>query len=148
MTLEDLEVEVSDAISDLDEMMIEDHDQIMIDNKNIDSAMKEQIRLQIKWESIVSMLNRLLDDCTVMAEQTFSHAFHERMVNDNRTWSTTDAKILSQGDDRYVRSKKLENRCKSAKRETEGFLRVIETRKYTLKNLTSLIISGSDKYIL
>lgn len=148
MTLEELEIQVTEALEDIDALMADDHEDILIDNKNIDAAMKQQIRLQIKWESVVSMIAGLLDECTTLSDELFAVAFHDRMINDDRSWSTTDAKILTQGDERYVKCKRLENRCKAAKREAEGFLRVIETRKYTLKNLTSLIIAGSDKYIL
>lgn len=145
MDLDDIVTSLEEAVS---EFSVEDEDKILLDNRCIDDCIKDQIKLQLRWERIYAECCRVHDMCKAESERLFSEAFHNKMTKEQRAWGTTEAKILSEGDPQYVAAKQLENRAGAVRRDAEAFLKTIVTRQYALKNMVDLVLSANDKYII
>ena len=125
-----------------------DESLIPLSNSMLSDSLKNQIELQLRWERIYSKINWISKESETLFETYFSESYYKVMTEDNRKWSTTDAKLIAARDVDYINAKKLYNKIEALKREVLGILNVLESRKYILKDFSNQIINGSEKYIL
>lgn len=145
MELEEL---VQEAIAYVEEEKEQVEDEIILDNHQLDECLKNQIRLQLQWEKMSAYTTGIYEQVKEATESAYADAYRRLMVEDNREWSTTDAKILVQSDEEYRKYKKLEIELAAAKKEVDGILKVVESRKYILKNMVDSVINSTEKYII
>lgn len=148
MNISELVTQVDEVCEDIERKMEGIEDEIEIGNKVITKALEEQVKLQLKWERITATVGGLYEECKRHSQGAYSEAFENRMVNDNRSWSVTEAKILADNDQRYNAYKIIENKIAMAYKECVGIVKTLDARKYALKNLTDLVIKDSDNYII
>lgn len=124
------------------------NDKIRLEHKVIKDAINEQIALQIHWEKVTATVSSLYDRCKLHADEAYSKAFREIMTNDNRSWSSTEAKILTDSNESYLQYKRIELKCYSLLKDCQACLKSIDSRKYLLKNYTDLVIKDCENYII
>lgn len=146
--MEKLQDIVQEALDYVESEKNKVEDDILLDNKSLDDCLKNQIRLQLHWERVSVYVGGLYEEVKGEVEGAYAEAYRRLMVEDDRDWSTTDAKILVQSDEEYRKHKKAEIELQAAKREAEGILKTVESRKYILKNLVDSVINSTEKYII
>lgn len=132
----------------IDETFADDEDHIYLDKRCIDDCLKDQLKLQLRWERIVAHAAAIHEEAKNESDYLFSLSYQNKMENDKRAWSTTDARILASSDISYQDMKERQVRAYKLKKESEGILSVIESRKYALKNMCDLLRDGQEKHII
>ena len=122
--------------------------EIMLSNKQLDSALTEQIKIQIRWERLSAKVASGYSLSKDNAEYEFAKAYTNAISDAYKDLSSTDAKFIAGCDVNYADAKKLENNYYRLRKEVEAVVDTIESRKYVLKDLTSSIINEVSKTIL
>lgn len=122
--------------------------QVQLEHKNLDTTMKDQINMQVKWERFFARVIAAYEQAKDDSEYEFANAYKIAVSDSYKDMSSTDAKFIAGCDSVYRDAKKLENKFYKLKKEVEAVCSVIETRKYVLKDMTASIIHGVNKVIL
>lgn len=141
--------EAIDSIeSELKEKETTIQQELSIKNKRINDCLSDQIDLQFFWENLVAQLNAFYDaSCTYSAE-CYSNAYRLEITGKHKIVSTTDAKIFADSNADYLDAKRIENTFLRLKKQAESVLEAVNCRKYSLKNLSDLVIHGSETHII
>ena len=123
-------------------------DEILLDNKQLDKVLIKQIDLQVKWNRLYAKVYSLHKECKLDSEAAFGQAYTDAVSDAYKSVSSTDAKHKALCNDSYIKTKQLENKVLRLEKEVEGFVDVIESRKYILKDLAATIIKECNKQIL
>lgn len=123
-------------------------DDIDLDGKKIHEALKLQIQLQLQWELFTKKVSNLHDTLEYFSETAFSEAIERELRDSYKTTTITEAKAYAGADKSFKRAKALMLMVREIRDESRGILEVINSRKYTLNNLSNLIIAGSENHIL
>lgn len=146
--LQELENQIEDLRIIFDENLDGDEDQISIENSVLSEALKNQVTLQMRWETIYRhacwIVNQLEDE----TERLFSIAFKELMSDSYKSLQVSEAKTYALSDAEVVRAKRLLNKAKHHKGSTEGVLDSIKTRGYVLKNVCDVVINDKENYVI
>lgn len=148
MTIEELQQKTNELEDFVNTESKEDEKFFEIDNEILKTALTDQVRLHLKWENILSSVNKLYYESETYMEAAYSLSFNEVLSNSNVDYTTTEAKILAQKDENYITVRLLYNRLMVLKKESESFLKALDTRKWILKNITDLVVEGSDNHII
>ena len=119
-----------------------------LDNEILKDALKQQVELHLRWESLLSNVLRAYYDAETYTEAAYSDAMNNIMSNSNVDYTTTEAKILAQRDTNYIDIKLVYNRLLVLKRECESTLKAIDTRKWMLKGITDLVVQSTENHII
>jgi hypothetical protein len=121
---------------------------IVFDDKKLEASLVNQIDLQFKWNRMYAKVYSLRKNASIESEAAFARAYTNAVSDAYKSVSSTDAKHYAMCDDDYISSKQLETKITRLKKEVEGIVDVLESRKYILKDLTASIINECNGYIL
>lgn len=127
-----------------------DHDfnSMALENRSIGECLADNVRYQLKWESLYNQAQELCYETETWVDELFSRAFSNLLRNEDREWSTTEAKTMAVCDEQYLKFRRLFNKAKKIRNTTQSMIETCNTRKFILKDLSALIINGGEKYIL
>lgn len=145
MTNEEKYEKYRDEFNKLDDNFKE---RIEIGRKLLDSVQVDQLKLQLEYGSIYGKISAFFKNCEVDSEEAYSKAFIDAMSDAYKDRSATEARHHAQSNPDYINKKKFENRVFRLKKRVENRVETIETRKYTLKDLTAAILAGVEKHII
>lgn len=122
---------------------------IELDGVTLKEALKNQMPLMIKWEVMSKTFDHLFNEAEILVDEAYGNAIgNAYRAEKYREISTTEAKERAKGDATYKTAKRLMNKIRHSRDECKGILEVINSRKYTLNNLTNSIVAGVDRTIL
>jgi hypothetical protein len=119
-----------------------------LENRMIGECLADNITFQLKWEKLHNQAQELCYEAEMRMDEFYSEAFTNLLRNEDREWSTTEAKIMAGCDNKYLKFKKLLNKAKKIRNATASMLETCNSRKFILKDLSALVINGGEKYIL
>lgn len=125
-----------------------DEGDIEIDGKILINSLKEQINIQLKWEKFSAKVQYELDKQKSLAESAYTKAYTKAISDKHKIVSSTDAKNIASSDDDYIDHKKLENKFRRIRNETNSVCQTIESRKYILKDISATVINQCESYII
>lgn len=139
--------EYDKTVKEYDELFDETLPEIELKGKVIEQ-LTHQVTLMIQWEVMTKRLNKLHDDCIILAEDEYGRALQTAMRDKYREVSISEAKEYAKMDDGYKNSRKLLNKIRHVRDEARGILEVIHSRKYILNNVVQSITADAENYIL
>lgn len=148
MDINDLSVLVGEIEDIILEAKKDLEPKLELEHEIIKDAITQQLKLQIEWEKHLAFVNASFYETEVYMESAYSKAVENNLTNKNIDYSISEAKIIAQHDRNYIDVKLLYNRLLVVKREVEGVLKTVDSRKWLLKSLTDLILQGSESEII
>lgn len=145
MTLED-RIKALDA--EVQPLAEEHTDRIYLDNKPIDTALKEQTFLAHVWSMKASQAKALLDEAEEESAQALSHAVQHTLKTNPIKLNSTELKIVAESHPLYVAAKRVQIRAQRLRDFTLSVKEVVTGRQYVLTNLSKLIVVGNEGHIL
>lgn len=139
--------EYDKTVKEYDKLFDETLPEIELKGKVIEQ-LTHQVTLMIQWEVMTKRLNKLHDDCIILAEDEYGRALQTAMRDKYREVSISEAKEYAKMDDGYKNSRKLLNKIRHVRDEARGILEVIHSRKYILNNVVQSITADAENYIL
>lgn len=119
-----------------------------LNNTILKDNIKRQLKLRVEWESYKAACDKILSDIDVDIDNRYSMLFKEIKENSKLDLSTADIKIYINSDEAYIALRKERNGIKNIMVLIESAIKTIDDYKWSLKNLTDLVIAGSENYIL
>lgn len=126
----------------------QDADSIPIDSKQIDEAIKEQLQLEFRWQELYSYACYVHDKAKTETERVLGEVVHRLMAESPRSWGFQESKTIGANEPEYINAKIKENDVAAIRRKIDAVVKVIESRKYALKNMTDLVLASSEKHII
>lgn len=114
---------------------------IMLQGKTLEPALSEQPNMQRNWILLGATLAWLHIEASNDADTAFGEAFILSQSDNYKSRNSTEAKWYAEQDDDFNKAVRLKNKIFRLKKEVDGILDVIESRKYVLKDLTASIIN-------
>jgi len=146
--LQKLEDELNDFDSIFEDTFDKDELSISIENSVLSECLKNQVTIQLRWEQIYRHICWIMHCAEDETERLFSIAFKELMSDSYKKLQVSEAKTYALSDHEVVKSKKILNRAKLLKGNTEGVLDSIKTRGYVLKNVCDVVINDKENYVI
>ena len=119
-----------------------------LSDKQIKDCLMEQIEIEVIWQDVVADASDLYYEAEHNAETIFSRKFNEANKNAQAILTASELKHEANADVDYSEAKKLQNKAYGLKKRAEGMLKTVETRKYILKDMSALIINGTERFEL
>ena len=123
-------------------------DEVLLQNKRLDNTLISQLNIQLDWVKLSAKISWLFKNAELETEEYFAIAYTDVMSNSAKILSATEARQYANCDNTYIKSKQFENDVYKLKKEVDGVVDIIETRKYIVKDLTAAIINDVSKTIL
>ena len=114
---------------------------IMLQGKTLEPALSEQPNMQRNWVLLGASLAWLYIEASNDADTAFGEAFILAQSDNYKSRNSTEAKWYAERDNDYNKAVRQKNKIFRLKKEVDGILDVIESRKYVLKDLTASIIN-------
>lgn len=146
--MQKLRTEINDLASLLEETFELTSDMIDLYGCELDTALKNQLLLQLEWEIVNKKARKLHSKCELKVDEMYSTAFRNEISNNHKALSTTEAREYAKTNKDYLDARLLLIEATELKEEASGLLEVIISRKYVLNNLTNAIISSANKEVL
>jgi hypothetical protein len=124
------------------------YDRIELSGDVLEKAHITQIELQLKYGRLYARVCSLLKESEHESDISYSEAFSAAVGDSYKDVSATEAKHKAQSDKAYYQDKTFENKVYRLKKELESIVDTIESRKYTLKDLTALVLAGAENHII
>jgi hypothetical protein len=144
ITLEELEVlrdfiveEVGNAKQELD-----------LNNKTLDSCLKDQVELEYKWEEIYTQVLSLYRTIEQETESAYSLAYNKAISDAYKNVSATEAKHIATADTKYQIALTKMNVVSGMKDKVDSMSRLLTRRGFSLKGITESVIAGVHKHII
>lgn len=125
-----------------------DEKKIELTHKCIDECIGDHVHMHLRWEILNKKAKYLLAQSEADVEHKHALAFSKTLNNSQRAYSTTEAKTIANLCPHYINAIKERNEINSLYQQTESILKVIDSRKWLLKNLSDLIVAGGEKFII
>lgn len=148
MTLDDIKQQLAEVEESFEELFEESIDLVSLQDKTLKEALKTQLPLQLQLEVIVRRLFFLYDQAEIEMDESYSIAIAQQMKNSYRDITFTQAREYAKADPDYKSARQLLAKIRKTRDEAKGCLEVVNSRKYTLNNLTNSIIAGVENTIL
>jgi len=148
MTLTDIENEYTKLTNEFDTLFEEIIDNVSLDDKTLKDALKTQLPMQLQLESLSKRTNYLHDNAEIALDDEYGKAIKEVMSDGYKSVSITEAKMYAASNVDYKHARRVVTKVKRLRDEVKGSLDVINSRKYTLHNLTNALVAGVDRTIL
>jgi len=146
--LESIYERLEEIQESFDSLYEEALDLIPFENERIASALKTQLPLQLQWETLHKSSCRVHDISEMNMEEAYSDAITDELRDSYKHVSISEAKEFAKINIEYKQWKKALVKARSLRDEIKGVLDVITTRKYTLNNMSNVIIAGVEDHIL
>lgn len=147
-SIETLVKNLDDLRRKFDSLMEEAFEKIPLENVRLSDALKNQLELQLLWETLSKKCSTLYDICEIEADTAYSNAISAELKDSYKKTTVTEAKEFAKADANYKAFRRLLADVKELRDEARGVLSTIESRKYILNNLTNSIVAGVDGTIL
>jgi hypothetical protein len=121
---------------------------IELDGDLLKNALKNQMTLMIRWEVMTKKFDYLFNEVEVIVDEEYALAFSDAFKDKYREISTTEAREKAKTGTSYKTAKRLQNKIRSHRDECRGLLEVVNSRKYTLNNMTNALVAGVHNTIL
>lgn len=123
-------------------------EQIPLDNRLLQNCFKDQITMQIELNNFLSDLYYYHESVKTDVEELYSLRYQALIDDSYKGYSATEAKQIAMSDQNYLSLKKVYNQYHSLLVSVNQMNDLLETRKYTLKNLSDSMINGTNKAII
>lgn len=123
-------------------------DTVSLQHKTLKEALTSQLPLQLELEMLVKRLHYLHDNVELEVDEAYAIAIATQMKNSYRDITYTQAKDYAKADPEYKSAKKFLYDVRKVRDEAKGCLEVVNTRRYTLNNMTNAIVAGVENSIL
>ena len=143
-----LERNIDQARADYEAMAVDIETEVLLDDLKLTDAHKKQVRLQVTWEMFCSEVKFIVDQTKVNSEKCFAEAYRDAIGDNHKMYSSTDAKNIALCNEHFIEAKETENKALRLKRDVEAIISAIETRKYSLKDITASVINEAANYII
>lgn len=137
--IENLQSEVEESLN---------HDQIVLNDQLLKSAMKDQVQLQLKWEQYFSRVSSYVRDLEQLLEEVYSKEFDKSINNKYKDVTAQQAKHSALASETYINVKIVYNEAVKLKTEIQGVVDVIKSRQFTLNKIADLVINSVDSTII
>lgn len=121
---------------------------IPLDNVKLDEALKNQINIQLVWEEYYAKVRGCNAQIMQFVDESLSAAVSNEFSTSNRRLTITEAKDAASLNPKYLQWKRLSITTKELTDTVKGILEVVNSRKYTLNNLTNAHIATVHNVIL
>lgn len=130
------------------ELLNETEPKILLEDKTISDANKQQLSLEMDWGSLYSQVYGYLMMLDNELEEVYSNAY-TKIVNDSyKSYTATEAKQIAMSNHEYVNTKKQYNKLKKLEMDVRVIKDTVNSRRYLLKHITDSAISGvSDEWL-
>lgn len=119
-----------------------------IENYTVDKTLISQIELQMTWNKFLGTVSWLLKQAKDEEDVLYAIAFRDAKLHSNVSLSASELKFFAESDMDYQDMKQVTTAVMRLKYTIQANVDAIESRKYILKDLVSLLIAGSEKYII
>lgn len=134
--------------AEYDALFEETLSEIELDGQVLQTALKKQVTLLVKWELMSKKMDFAYNQCELLSEEAYAKAFKEAMFDRHRDVQTTQAKEIARSDKDYIDARKLLNVLRNMRDECRGILETVNSRKYILNNIVAALTHGVDHTIL
>ena len=148
MTLNEIENQLKKLNDEFDEIFEEVIPHISLNDMTLKEALQSQLPMQLRMESLSKKANYLCDNAEVMVEDVYGKAVKSEMSDNYRSVGIAEARLYANSNTEYKHAKRIHIQARRSRDEIKGCLEVIHSRKYTLHNLTSAIVSDSELKVL
>lgn len=132
----------------IDKEMDDAMELVDLEHKKLKDALKEQIGLQMLWESLTTRAKYLKEVSEDIKEEFQSAAIVSLMRDSHRTTTITEAKIFANADPDYKRYKRFHQKVVNLYETSKGVNETITSRKYILNNLTNAVVASVENQII
>jgi hypothetical protein len=119
-----------------------------LDGVIVSTALKNQVHLQLVWESMVRGVSNLHDHLEAELEGLYSEAVETELRDSYKSSKITEAREFAKANKAYRAARRLLFSVRETRDYSKGILDTINSRKYILNNLSNLIVHGSESYML
>lgn len=144
----ELEDDFNSLAAMFEEKIESDEKTIVIDDRPLKTALVEQLKLQMDWETLSKRANNLYDLCEFYTEDMYAQALTKELRDAHYKCTISEAREFAKNDNAYRKAKHLQISVKELRDEIRGVLEVITSRKYVLNNISNIVISGSESHII
>ncbi len=148
MTLTDLQKRFDDLNVLVEKLFNNTAHVIDIENRRLKDALKEQIGLQLDWESATNKANYLYDMAELEVDSAYSGAIEAELKNGYKSTSISEAREFAKANKDYQNFRRVAIEIKELRDECRGILDTVQSRKYILNNLTNAIVAASETHII
>ncbi|MCK4500546.1 hypothetical protein KAU11_08605 [Candidatus Babeliales bacterium] len=117
---------------------------IKLQGKTLEPALSEQPNMQRNWVLLGAALAWLYAEACNDADTAYGDAFTNAQSDSYKSRNSTEAKWFAERDNGYNDAVRIKNKVFRLKKQVDGILDVIESRKYVLKDLTASIINQQN----
>lgn len=119
---------------------------IKLQGKKLEPALSEQPKLQHDWILLGAALAWLYKEACNDADTAYGDAFILAQSDNYKSRNSTEAKWFAERDGGYNVAVRVKNKVFRLKKQVDGIIEVIESRKYILKDLTASILGQVSKF--
>lgn len=148
INLTELENEFKIISANYDSMMETVEKDITLDNIKLSDALKNQLTLQMRWDSLYKKVSYIYDMAQFLVEQSYSDAVGTELKGSHRISTITEAKEFAKSNSDYKKCKRFMIIVQGVRDEVKVVVETINSRKYILNNLTNSIVASVDDTIL
>lgn len=148
VNLTDLEKYFEDLQETHTHMMIDVEESVGLDNIKLSDALKNQLKLQMRWDSLHKKVSYVYDMAQFLVEQAYADAVTIELKNSQRISSITEAKEFAKSNSDYKKCKRFMLIVQEVRDEIKVVVETVNSRKYILNNLTNAMIASVDETIL
>lgn len=114
----------------------------------ISEALKNQVQMQLVWESMVRGVSNLHDHLEAEIEGLYSEAIEKELKDSYKSTTISEAREFAKANKEYRAARRLLFSIRETRDFSRGIMETINSRKYILNNLSNLIVHGSESYML
>jgi hypothetical protein len=129
-------------------MMVDVEESVGLDNIKLSDALKNQLKLQMRWDSLHKKVSYVYDMAQFLVEQAYADAVTTELKNSQRISSITEAKEFAKSNSDYKKCKRFMLIVQEVRDEIKVVVETVNSRKYILNNLTNAMIASVDETIL
>lgn len=138
---DDLREDVEDASKGMEALL-------SLKNKTIKEAATEQIEMELVWKKLHGRVNVMVRRAEEYSDRCLSYAYKNIKEKSKVSLSPTEIKNYVLGETGYADSRLVLNDVLRVKEDTQGVIDILTDRRYILKDLTNLVVSGNEGHIL
>lgn len=148
VNLTDLQKYFEDLQEKHAKMMENVEEAVGLDNIKLSEALKNQLHLQMKWDSLYKKISYVYDMAQFLVEQAYADAVTSELKNSQRISSITEAKEFAKSNPDYKKCKRFMIIVQEVRDEVKVVVETVNSRKYILNNLTNAMVASVDDTIL
>lgn len=131
-----------------DEYLDEYQETIVLNDKKLKEALKDQVELQLVFEAMYSNTKRLQGFIEEEAENAFAEAIKSALSDNYRDVSITEAREIAKTDPMYRRYRRLNIDATGLTYDAKAALETVTTRRYVMNNMANAVIASVENTLL